>query len=325
MHRICVVGAGEVGSRHLQALAAVKFPLEIVVVDPQKQSLTHARQRYEAVAFTYSRHKIIYETNLPTSSSRKIDLAIVATTAEVRAEAIRALLKHSKVRYLILEKLLFQKKPDYQEIGRLLHETKTQAWVNCTMRTMPFYYELKKQLDHGPIKFQSRFSNFGLISNAIHYLDYLVFLTGCREFSLDFSELNPKPVESKRKGFLEFKGTLTAKFTDGSQMSVTSTSNPQPEIEILIEGAGVRLRVYDLEEKAFLAKKENHWQEKEIKAQVPFISEMTTGLVNNLLERGTCMLTSFEESQVVHLRLLEPVLEFLNKHSPKKYNYYPFT
>ena len=37
MKKVIIIGAGQIGSRHLQALAAIKTPLDIYVVDPTEK------------------------------------------------------------------------------------------------------------------------------------------------------------------------------------------------------------------------------------------------------------------------------------------------
>ena len=48
-YSIAVIGAGEVGSRHLQALALLKRPVKIFVVDPSNESLRIAKERFQQV------------------------------------------------------------------------------------------------------------------------------------------------------------------------------------------------------------------------------------------------------------------------------------
>ena len=50
MNNICIIGAGQLGSRHLQALKMVLQPLLITVVDPSSESLKMAEERYQAAA-----------------------------------------------------------------------------------------------------------------------------------------------------------------------------------------------------------------------------------------------------------------------------------
>ena len=104
MFKVYIIGAGQIGSRHLQALKGVKTPLGIVVVDPSKESLGVAAQRYNQVPSGRLTHTVNYLQQVP--NNQNVDLAIIATTSNIRAQIIRSLVKTNRVRYLILEKLL---------------------------------------------------------------------------------------------------------------------------------------------------------------------------------------------------------------------------
>jgi ubiquinone/menaquinone biosynthesis C-methylase UbiE len=49
MVNIAVVGAGQIGSRHLQALSLIDREARLQIVDPSSQSLATAKERFETV------------------------------------------------------------------------------------------------------------------------------------------------------------------------------------------------------------------------------------------------------------------------------------
>src|SRR2546423_8705915 len=104
MRSVVIVGAGQLGSRHLQALKAVETPLDIHVIEPRDEAAKVARERYDAVAGG-SRHRIVVAKDpkgLP-----PMDIAIVATNSDRRAEAVRTLLAPHRGPMMGLEQLLF--------------------------------------------------------------------------------------------------------------------------------------------------------------------------------------------------------------------------
>jgi len=116
MKRICIIGAGNIGSRHLQGLKKITSPLSITVFDPSAESLSTARQRYDQIPSSLNHEINFLQTmeDLP----KNIDLAIIATSSNVRRKVTEELLKNSTVKYLILEKILFQKAQDYKAIKK---------------------------------------------------------------------------------------------------------------------------------------------------------------------------------------------------------------
>lgn len=324
MFEVYIIGAGQIGSRHLQALKAVNFLMSIVAIDPNPVSLRVAKERYESMPDGKFRHKIEYLTEIPRNKNL-VDLAIIATYSDARTKVIKKLLALSKVKNLVLEKILFNKKSDYGSVGEILKKSKTEAWVNCTMRMMPSYQNIEKYFKNKRISYIVTGSKFGLITNAIHYLDHAAYLSDTTEFKVNTIGLDPKPIESKRKGFLEFNGTLTANFANRSNASLTCYPEGTAPVIVEIHSDGAKYIGRESEGKAWLARAENNWQWEELEAPIPFQSQLTAVLVEKVLNTGRCDLATYAESQKIHSQMLEPLRMFLNKKGTKKYTYYPFT
>ncbi|MDP3792380.1 MAG: Gfo/Idh/MocA family oxidoreductase [bacterium] len=324
MFDIYIIGAGQIGSRHLQALKSVNSPLSVKVIDPYPESLKIARERYESMPKGQFQHTIEYLTEIP-KNKKSIDLAIIATCSDKRAGIIKKLLALSKVKNLVLEKILFNKKTDYDFIKKLLQKSKTKAWINCTVRMMPTYQKIEKYFKGKKISYIVTGSKFGLVTNAIHYLDHTAHLSGITKFGVNTTGLDPKPIPSKRKGFLEFNGTLTAHFGNGSNASLTCYPDGDAPVIVEIHSDSARYIGRESEGKAWLAIADNNWQWEELEAPIPFQSQLTGVLVEKILNTGKCDLVPYNESKKIHLQMLEPLLKFINKDLSKKYNYYPFT
>ncbi|MDT8903848.1 Gfo/Idh/MocA family oxidoreductase [Anaeroselena agilis] len=324
MQKIYIIGAGQLGSRHLQALKHVRLPLAITVIDPSADSLAVARERYDAFATGQHIHQIEYTQHIP-HSSEQIDLAIVATNANIRKEVVTEALQNNCIKYMILEKLLFQKSADFRETDRLLSEVGTTAWVNCSMRVMPFYRAAKQEIAGNKILYQVTGSQYGLVTNAIHYLDHIAYLTGALDYELDTAMLDYPPIPSKRKGYLELSGNLTARYADGSMGVITCYPGGNAPVQVEILSQNVRMIVREAEGKAWVSRAGEDWQWTEADARILYQSEMTAGLVEDILGQGTCNLTPYRDSVKVHLNLLEPLLSFLNNYTQEKSALYPFT
>ena len=77
MKNIALIGAGQLGSRHLQALAQVKQPISIQVIDSSSDSLKVAEARFNEVSSNF-KGKISFHNDI-SSLEKNIDVAIVAT------------------------------------------------------------------------------------------------------------------------------------------------------------------------------------------------------------------------------------------------------
>lgn len=322
MKNVCIIGVGNIGSRHLQGLKKVNIPLSIEVVDLSKDSLEIAKQRYDQVQSKID-HKISFLQDI-SKISKKIDLAIVATSSNIRKKVTEDLLSISSVKYLILEKILFQKKEDYFTIEKLLKKKGCKTWVNFSMRTIPFYYDLGGKIE-SPIQMIVSGSNFGLITNAIHFIDYISFLTKVNNFKVFTDTLDNKVIQSKRPGFSELNGTLFVNFQDGSSGSFTSYSNKDAPFTIEIISSSFRCISKESERKAYISTSANSWKWEEISTNIPFQSDMTNVLVEEIFKKEDCSLTPYHEASKLHLIFLESLIKFLNKSKGKKFTFIPFT
>lgn len=314
MHSVKIIGAGQLGSRHLQALQAVKMPLRIEVIDPSPASLAVARERYEAIGKNDT-HQIDFLPKV--TGGEPTDIVIVATSSNVRRKVVQELLSVSQVKFAVLEKLLFDVREDYATVASLLDRSATRAWVNCPMRVMPAYEKIRANFQGAPVSYRVTGSQFGLVTNAIHYIDHVCHLTGCTDYELDTDGLGKTPIASKRAGFLEFNGTLIARFADGSRLEVECYPNGNAPVVVEIFNAAQRYIVRESEGKLWSSSDATGWTWQEEAAPIPYQSQITAGVVDSLLATGECGLAPYSVSAKLHLALLEPLLAVVQIETPK--------
>ncbi|MFA6908607.1 MAG: Gfo/Idh/MocA family oxidoreductase [Patescibacteria group bacterium] len=323
--KVYIIGAGQLGSRHLQALKGVGIPLTITVIDPSSASLATAKERYKTYEVSeVLNHEVTFSQTIPASKDA-VDLVIIPTNSNVRRKVIEEVLKGNAVRYFILEKLLFQNFTDYSDVANLLKQNTSTAWVNCSMRTMPYYQKLRAHFHDRPLTYSVTGSQYGLITNAIHYLDHVAYLTGSTDFFVNTDYLDPNPIASKRAGFLELNGTLLAKYKNGSMAMLTCYPEGDAPVTVEIFNETYRCISRESEKTAWVSSQSAKWLWTEESTNLPYQSAMTTKVVEEILEKGSCPLTPYSESVAIHKQLLPPLLEFLKKKSEKNYDYYPFT
>lgn len=271
---VAVVGAGQLGSRHLQALARLSRPARVWVSDPSPAALETAAARWKEAA-PGAGLSADFSGRLPQS----LDCAIVATDAAAREAAVSGLLKGRAVRYLILEKLLAQSPEGLRRLEALLGGAK--AWVNCPRRLWPAYRALKPAL---PLDLAVTGTGWGLASNAVHFLDLAAYYTGRADWTLDGSGLSREEEPSKRPGFVELHGSLSARCGE-HRVRLESVPGPR-RFTVSVGGAAVS------------------------EDGAPKQSELTHAVVEDLLARGDCGLAPFAESAALHA----PFLETLRAH-----------
>lgn len=324
LKNVCIIGAGQLGSRHLQALKNVNQPLNIKVFDPNMKSLEVARERYEAVSAGEYDQCIEYTSDFD-DLFPETDIAIIATSSNVRRQVVENLLNRSVVKYMIMEKLLFQKKVDFYHVNRMLEKSGGKVWVNCCMRMMPVYEGIKNAHKKEEVFYHISGSSYGLVTNLIHFIDYLAHLIDCLDYSVDTSGLGKTPIPSKREGFLELTGSVTVNFKDGSQGVFTCYPDGNTPLCAQIFSKQTRYIIRETEGKMWSAKAEENWVWKESDIRIPYQSEMTKYLLESILSKGECLLPSYHDSMKIHIPLIDSLLDFLNENSDKKFELIPFT
>lgn len=310
MIQISIIGAGQLGSRHLQALASLKQQVSIQVVDPSADSLQLAKSRFGEVNANFT-GKISYHASI-SELEKNLDVVIIATNSKMRRAVIEELLEHAAVKNLVLEKFLFVNAKDYSIVGKLLAEKKIKAWVNCPRRMMDFYRDLQKQIS-GNVHFSITGNAWGIGCNGIHLFDLFAFLTQSVNYTLTHDLLDEQLSESRRPGYIEFTGTVTA-HGNGNSFRMTSFSEKPSGTIIHIDTPTARYSIEESDKaKVWISKMENNWQWEESSFVMPYQSQLTNVLVEEILETGNCKLTSYEESAALHLLILNNFLSFLRK------------
>lgn len=310
-YQIAVVGAGQLGSRHLQGLLRLCMPCEIHVVDPSQASLELARQRANEV-IVESSHAIHFHQRIEELPST-LDHAVIATAADVRLFVLRALLQGRSVRNILLEKVLFQRQSDYRMAAELLSASGSHAWVNCPRRVYTIYETLRNFFQDDPlVHFDVRGGNWGLGCNSIHFIDIIAYLTGGDVHSISTALLDEELIDSKRSGYKEFTGTLLG-MCGGTSFSLTAQRALQAPPLLTLRGGYRSCLVDESAGLAFLCDpRDGGWRTVEFKT--PMLSELATDVTQRILEDGSSNLTPYIQSAAYHLPLLHALGSHASRH-----------
>ena len=313
MHSVLLIGAGQLGSRHLQSLARLDIPVSIKVIDPGREQLKMSRERFEQVPGHEKIHRIDYRESLHDVPSY-IDLCIIATKADVRSSVTRQVIETANVKNIIFEKVLFQSLADYDEIEKLLADNNIRAWVNCPRRMYPIYQEIKSLFHRGErISYHLNGGEWGLACNSIHLIDHVAYFTGETDYEVDISHLDKELRESKRKGFIEVSGTLGMTFRNGSELILHSKKDSGAPDMISILGERYHAVVFESAGRAMISDSQNYTDLREIGFKVPYQSELTHLAAREVLLNGNSGLTEFSQSVRLHKPILKALMQYMEK------------
>lgn len=324
MRNVCIIGAGELGSRHLQGVLKYPEQLSIFVLDTSQSSLDLSQKRASEIAHN---HKIVYSVTwneLPFD----LEIAIIATSANVREGIVSKLLTHYNVRFLILEKVLFQSLDSYSKIGHLITSKKIKAWVNHPRRMYAHYKTLKSELtlDSTNKLYTAAGGNWGLGCNALHFIDLFSFLDNSKVNTIEINWVDNTVFESRRKGFVEFTGTILGELENGSKFVISSLEGTSSPVTLLIASSINRWLIQE-GGTSYLqhASLTNGFKSSTINVSQFFQSDLTKLLIHDLLNSGDCELPTYEEAQQSHLHFINALLKKYNEVTGEKSLICPIT
>lgn len=309
--RILIIGCGELGSRHLQAVSALGEVAEIEVVDPAPDRLETGRTR---VAQVEDRNPKIRYQWLPTldDASREGDLCVVATQADVRCSIVRDVADRSSYRQFLLEKIVAQSIEDYDDLLALARTRGLAVWVNCKKRGHEAHRRVKARLNPDlPLILSVIGGNHGLATQGVHAADLFAFYDGTNR--IDGGEVHVDSVLHPTKrgpDVLELSGTLNGRSEKGSRffLSLDGSHRAPPVFSVVSDV--YRAVVDDMTRSFYESAAESGWQW----SQVPYnpdlkVSTMTRSFARDILGTGECELPTLEECRPAHdfiLTVLQP-------------------
>jgi len=326
MIHCAIIGAGQIGSRHLQALCHLKESARIDLVDPSDESLQTARDRHEEAIPTGKQDNELYCHHSLDGLPDTLDIVIIGTSSVVREKIIRDVIQKCSVKNLILEKVLFQKKNQYMAIDTFLKESSIPTWVNCWMRTADLFKQIKSTLNPNDlVQMKVTGPRWGMGTNSIHFMDLLSFFADSNDFKLTSVRLDNKVLDSKREGFKEFTGRLEGESSRGDSLNLVCKDEEDGPVTIEVLNGPEKFTLVTNFVNLFDFKSSNELASRMGKVSLPYQSEMTHIWVDDILTKGSCDLPTYSSAMNLHLELISAFTEHLKKITGKEIDACPIT
>ena len=305
MLNLAIIGCGQIGSRHLQSMALLEEEATIYLVDPSGESINKAAEQFRNVYCpeTNAAIQLICTSSLGDLPDR-LDLSIVATASDKRADAVADIVGQVDLQYIILEKFLFQRADDYDLLGALLGRERISCFVNQWTSSLTSFRRVASKLGKGPFHIDVDAAGWGLCCNAVHLLEFFDFLTGEEPCSLASSHVD-SIIPAKRSGFFEILGRFKFTTPGGSTISLACRQGqPAAVITLSIRSASHSVNLdFGLD---YLTAR---WMSGETETfRIPYQSKLTHRFVEALTSSGTCTLPNYQRSARQHLTLLQAFL-----------------
>ncbi|MFK8047912.1 MAG: hypothetical protein AB8B81_05710 [Halioglobus sp.] len=324
MHKILLVGSGQLGSRHLQALKLTNSPLDICVLDPNTEALELSKIRFSEVETSVD-HKTTFCTSPDVIEHTDFFLVIVASNSDKRFFLLEQMCERFNIENVLLEKLLFDTESQYPKALEMLSRKRINCWVNCCMRMQSVYHRLRDEFEGEIVHYRVNGSDYGLVTNAIHYLDHACFLDASTDFQIEVNGLSREIAQSKRPGFYELNGDLKGSFRSGSTFSFRCDETGDAPVLIEIFSSLKRYIFKENENTYLYSSQENNWIWAEEELDFKYQSQLTNILVDSLINKLNVRLPAFSESMDIHVKLLGSLNKFLSNNNVNSRVDYPFT
>lgn len=329
--RILIVGCGELGSRHLQAVARMESVSEVEVVDPSSDSLALGQKRLQEVENRNTQIETRWLRSLA-EASHGGDACILAVCADTRLPLFEETLLRLGYKKFILEKVVAQKVADYKRMLHLEEENGASAWVNSLWRTYENHRHIKSRLIQGePFSVSVTGGNRGLATIGIHAADLFSFYEGGNEIQRVSASVEPVLMRTKRKNHFDFSGTLQGRTSSGGRFFLSflpegeELNNGAP-LQIVLHTPIYRAVVDDIEGSFWESIREKGWRWEKVDYQKDInVSSTTRTFLNNIFERGQCALPTLKESFPAHRFILESLLPEFQKQIGRDSTHCPVT
>ena len=317
---VLIVGCGQLGSRHLQAVASLPQVAQIEVVDPRREALSCGRTRLDEAPDRQPMMSIRWLSSLDEATSGG-DLCIVATQAQGRCQLMREIVQRCGYRRFLLEKIVGQSIREIEELEQFLRVRECAAWVNLKTRAYPIHQRAKQRLDPAePLLFSALGGNHGLANNGVHTADLFAFYDGASRIDLVGASIDPVLHPSKRgEQVFDLSGTLQGATEKGSHFTLSYARDHAQSEVLSITTRRYRCVVDHMNRWAVESDASTKWNWR----PVPFeddilVSHMTKAFVTDILASGRCDLPTLAESLAAHrfiLGALQPTFSELFEQS----------
>lgn len=308
MYNIVVIGAGQLGSRHIQSIKSTRHQCKLYVVDSVRESLEKTKAIFESTQVESQIQEVYYCEN-SNSLPEVIDFLLISTGSRPRAAIFKDIACRYQIKNVVFEKVLFQKESDYHEVAAILKNKGIKSWVNCPRRMYDGYKALQPLFKGKTVNMTVNGGLWGMGCNSIHFLDVYSFLTGSTNYTLSTDGVDHDIIDSKRAGYKEFTGTLTAHFANGGTVVLHSANNAISHL-ITLNTEDTFCCVSEVKKECWIKSLDRN----EVLAfPVPYQSQLTSIVLDSILDNGTCELATYEESAQIHLPLIKGLISFLNK------------
>jgi len=309
--RIILVGCGNIGSRHLQAIAKLSYEIKVDIVEPNNDAVSLAKTRLNEISYDKTTHKFFWHRSINELTDVG-DIVIVATNSVNRVDLISDLISKGNTRFLI-EKLVCQSITQYNIIIKKVKESNSKVWVNTNRRYFKSYNTIKELLQREKILSLSVKTNSknGLSTNAIHYIDLFSWLIEDYEITLNGKLLSDQLLQNKRgPNFKEFSGIITGIAKNNSSLSIEFMPHLEDKVFVEISTNELKLIIDETDEKITVYQDKRNYN---LEYNHESVSNTSIQIIDDILKNDKSLLPTLNDLFNGHTELFRIFNSHINK------------
>lgn len=305
-----VVGVGGIGRRHAQSLLKELSADDILyAVDPSQS----AKNLLENELSVEQLGKVVFLDDVRDLPS-KINFLVVACNSKNRLRVIDEIVQNKKVENFLLEKVLFPTIDEYWQAAYLIKKNQGHVYINHPRRLYPVNLALKKLLVGKDFELEILGGDWGLLCNALHFIDLCQFFAEEASLTISHFELN-KVFQSKRQGYSEAFGHISGTSGQG-RFNLKSVEGFEGSLQIQVKTKDFQITIQEAHQTINIhtnglnQEKYDFLKEKRLSL---YQSELTAQVCNDIINGSKIALPSYDFSATSHLIFLSALENALKK------------
>ena len=316
MTKIFVIGTGNLGKRHIQAIANLNIEFKLYCFDSFESG------RNSIFPFLKENKIKIDDITICETEDQYLKLVdadsilIHAATAQNRIDSLAKIIAQ-KPRAIIIEKPVCQQRDDYNKVLQLQKEYDVDVFVNYIAHMQSFYQRIIAEINPKEnFLLQCNMPKWGIACVGIHQLELASWFFDLITYDLIHSELE-EVYQQKRAGFYDMAGSISVSCGANRKIILTNSN--------WLNFASIQLimadKIYSLHEEQKLLTildKETNELEK-VKLDYRYVSMYTNELIERILNNDTnsnSFIPTIEQSVFSH----NIVYEFMEKNNVSDLN-----
>src|SRR3989338_8515381 len=290
--KVLIVGCGQLGSRHLQAVAQIADVSDIFVFDHEPNALKTAQARLAEGQPVSKNTRIHWSTALRADFSGG-DLCINAMQAKDRCSAVKKVCEDLGYKNFLIEKVVAPSLEEYEDLMNFSEAHRLSVWVNCKSRAYGIHKYIRSRLNPGEtITFAAVAGNHGLANNGIHEADLFVYHDNCQDITLTGQHIEQKLHSSKRgKAIYDLAGTLIAVSEKGSECVISFKPDHSAPDTVFLVSPSARFMVDHYRKYALESYAKDDWAWRQVPIDENWmVSSMTRRFAEDILKTDVCEL-----------------------------------